>query len=116
MNKAQELQKVLSEGKFFPFKAMRKMDIWARKATSFAALGSVGPSDLPPDEFKKLDTFQDKAIYGRPLTASDSPAATDFVQGGDLLPMVFILLTRFGKVLINTEGYDYARYAVMLEE
>jgi len=56
----------------------------------------------------ELPVFTDKQVYGKSISKGDSPAALDF-EPQHPLPAVFMLTTSFGKFIVSTGGYDYAR-------
>ena len=60
----------------------------------------------------KLPVFFDSGVYGKEIKVTDAPAHLKFKD--KKLPQWFILKTKFGQFVVDTEGYDYARYVVKL--
>lgn len=73
----------------------RKASDWPTKST------------IKSSEVKRFPIFTDKEVYGEEIFSKSSPEIMDFTKN---VPDWFVLKTQFGNFLIDTEGYNYARY------
>ena len=84
------------------------------KATRFTE-GGISFKQIDKDlqnRIKKLKVYDVKDLWGKKLDRDYSPNE-DFIRK---VPRYFILKKRNDYYLVNTEGYDYARYIVKLED
>jgi hypothetical protein len=81
----------------------------SRKPTSWREIKKIdvdsAPSDVQ-DFIMHLEEYDAKIVFGK----NNPQIYDDFLQAD--LPQWFLLKTRQGFFIINTEGYDYVRYAV----
>lgn len=114
-----KMKAALSEGRLAPQVAnvFDKVQ-FARKTDSFKNMERFSKGKLThmlqavDYDIDQLPKVSPKELYGREITKDDSPVAMDFVKPQD---QFFILQTKFGEFLIDTQGYDYARYIVKLK-
>jgi len=71
-------------------------------------------AELDKKYVKDLPVFKDIKVYGKPIQAKSSPTTIDFKNPDDI-PVWFVLKTKFGDFLINTEGFGYVRYVAKLK-
>jgi|TARA_Y100000310_G_scaffold332081_1_gene406965 hypothetical protein len=112
MSKAKELLELLSENKFTKIRGDKFIDIWTSKPPNFKEIKTIALSSLPSNEVSKLQRFTDVEVYGKKVAQNDVAANLQFKME---LPIVFILETSFGNILVSTEGYKYARDIVKIK-
>jgi hypothetical protein len=82
-------------------KMKRKASGWPNKTT------------ITKMEVKRFPVFTDKEVYREKILPKSSPEMIDFSKS---MPDWFVLKTSFGDFLIDTEGYDYARYVGRIKD
>jgi hypothetical protein len=81
---------------------------WERKPDSWGEVPLYDGGNLPTAEIDKLPHYDMEEVYG------NLKDATPYDSFQKAMPQYFTLSTYSGVFLVNTEGYDYARYIIKL--
>ena len=94
---------------------LNDMDAFTDKPNSWKEIGTLSLKNVTRlgkmDKMSLIPTFDDDDVFGKRVTKKDSPTQAEFTK---TMPYLFFLTTDFGTYLVNTEGYDYPRYAVKI--